>query len=166
MSLPYQTTTVSERTSMTNIQVMLENTGFEQTAVITDHGVHKIIAVYKRQSFEFDIDTESIVTAMINDLGHRSISNIRNKTEWGEKKLRDIQLQAVKVGWRLMYIHIKAVCDSIKLGVISPSQAFAGHALIGVKGGQPVTLAQILTQKIENNEILSDNNVFLIEAKK
>jgi len=153
--LPYENTKVSEQASMMEVMTMLENTGFEKTAHV-NNGVQRVIfAAYKGAEFQFAIDQQPIIDAMVRNLSTRRQSQIRQATPHGRADLENVREQARRVGWRLMAIHIKALCDSIKLGVISTAQAFGGMLVIGRREGRSITLAEHLTTAIETGKLQS-----------
>ena len=163
--LPFMNTTISVRKSIADCMDMLEESGFEETGQHSKNGEYEVFAAYKNTPFEFSVNIEAVRRAMVSNLGERTQAGIRQGTPQGRNKMLELSNQAQRVGWRLMALHIKAVCDSIKLGVLTPADAFAGHALLPDKHGGKITLAQKLTELVEEGKFNSAN-VFMIEGPK
>ncbi len=145
MALPFATTSVPASHSMSDIEAMLEGCGFKDTARVNNGGVRTIHARQGRVEFMFTIDVHNIVKAIIDHSSRSKQREIRVKSVRGNAWLEDLREQAERVGWRLMFAHVKALCDSIKLGVISPAQAFAGHLVTGrTSDGAPTLLADAI----------------------
>jgi len=151
--LPFENTNIPARRSLSEIQAMLEETGFTETGQININGQNTIVAGYKGATFRFEVYKQNIIDTLIKNLGERTKIQIRNKTPQGISKMIDIDKQAMKIGWRLIYLQVKALCDSIKLGVITPAQAFAGYLVTG----QNETLADRLTESIETGKLKSNS---------
>ena len=163
--LPFMNSRVSVRKSIGSCMDMLEQSGFEETGQHSKNGEYTVYAAYKKTPFEFSVNIEAVRRTLINNLGERTQAEIRQGTPQGRNKMLEISNQAQRVGWRLMSLHIKAVCDSIKLGVLTPADAFAGHALLPDAHGGKITLAQKLTKLVEEGKFNSAN-VFMIEGPK
>jgi hypothetical protein len=153
--LPYENTKVSEQASMMEVMTMLEMTGFDKTAHVNSGGQRVIFAAYKGAEFQFAIEQQPIVDAMVKNLSARRQSEIRQKSPRGRAAMENVMEQSRRVGWRLMAIHVKALCDSIKLGVVGIAQAFGGNLIIGKDHDRSITLAEHLTLAIETGKLES-----------
>jgi hypothetical protein len=163
--LPFENTKIPAARSMSEIQTTLGLVGFEGTAQTTMNGVHTVYAIYKGVKFQFQIDVERIVKAFVDMSGPRVQKEIHAGSAKGKKRMLEYHDQALRVGWRLLTLHVKGVCDAVKLGVLTPSQAFAGHALLIGPDKKPITLAETLTAAIESGEIHS-GKVLLLEENR
>ncbi|RKX64458.1 MAG: hypothetical protein DRP42_06340 [Tenericutes bacterium] len=133
---------------MAEIEAMLEGVGFSRTMSVRDGTERRVYAAHKGAELEFGIDVERVVKAMIDDASRNKQQHIRKGTTQGKGWLEDIREQAERVGWRLLREHVKAQCDSVKLGVVTIAEAFAGQLLLkGPRG--PVRLASVVTMAIE-----------------
>lgn len=155
--LPMQNTTVPHRKSMAEVQSMLEETGFTSTGQLSKNNRQIVIAEYKKAQFLFECDIEAIKQKLISNASSSKQREIRRGSPKGRAILLEIQEQALKVGWRLLALHVKANCDSIKLGVITPAQAFAGQ-LVGSDG---ICLAEKITIGIESGNLSSPELLLL-----
>lgn len=153
--LPFQSTTISERHSMAHIQDLLENSGFDQVASIADRisGRRAVVAVWEGAEFRFEVDLTKVEEKAIENLSDRKRRYIEDETEEAGNILADVRAKALKVGWRLMHEHIKGLCDSIKWGVISPSQAFSGF--LQLPNGTSV--ADQITEAIKGGKLTSSS---------
>lgn len=153
--LPLSDTTVSVNKSMMQIQFRLEQCGFDQTAQINNKGRYMVTAAFGGIECNFEVDTESIVEAMAKASSDRKKQDMRFKNERGVDALQKIREQAGRVGWRLMALHIKALCDSVELGVIDMAQAFAGNLVLEHKDGRRLTLGDRLKETVAKGELQS-----------
>ena len=158
--LPMQNTTVSHRRSMSDVQEMLEETGFESTGQLSKNGRQIVIATYKGAQFVFECNIDAIQQKLVSHSSTLKQREIRNGTPKGRAALLEIKEQSLKVGWRLLTLHVKSICDSIKLGVITPAQGFAGQLL----GSDGVPLAEKITESIESGNLTSPELLLLPEV--
>ena len=157
--LPYENTRISEHVSMTNIQMALEKVGLDQTAIIRQPKRKAIAVQCEGAEFLFEIDTEIVVESLIKNSSGRRQRNVRMKNEDGLRIVEKFQEQAIRIGWRHLDCQVKVICDGIKLGVLSPMQAFAGYLqLTGSNGGRK-PLAMHLTELASKGQILSPRSV-------
>jgi hypothetical protein len=133
--LPFQNTEISSTRSIGDIQSMLEETGFDEIATVLNarNGRRAIIAVYRGVRFRFEIDIQVVLKTLY------------------EHSSRFDEAKAARVAWRMMREQIKALCDGIKLKVISPSQAFAGFCELP----DHTTIADRLATAIETGKLES-----------
>lgn len=146
--LPLSGTTISVNKSMMEVQFRLEACGFEQTAQINNRGRYMVTAAFEGIECHFEVDVDSIVKALIEASSQTKQRDIRFKNERGLDALQRIREQAGRVGWRLLALHVKALCDSIELGVIDRAQAFAGNLVLEHKDGQTLTLGARLKAEL------------------
>ena len=153
--LPHQNTTVSERKSMSEITEMLESAGFESTGQASKHGRKVVFGEWHGAVFHFEIEVDKVREAIVKNLSKTKIRNIRNKTEYGKQEIEKATEQAIRIGWRLLSVHVKEICTSIKYGVISPVQGFAGHLMMTTSDGGQMTLSDQITLGIEDGKVQS-----------
>ena len=157
--LPLSTTSISVNKSMLQVQFRLESCGFDQTAQINNKGRYMVTAAFAGIECQFEVDIESIITAMVGASSQLMQRNIRFKNEQGTNALQRIREQAGRIGWRLLALHVKALCDSVELGVIDRAQAFAGNLVLGHKDGKRITLGDRLKQGAADG-LLSSPSMF------
>lgn len=154
--IPFLTTKVTARKSLNDCTYMLEETGFEQVAAISDKsaGQYRVVAVYRGAQFEFRVRTEPIIEAIKRSLSSRTRRMRKDDQAWHD----DLAQRAFDIGWRMMFAYVKSTCDSIKLGVVSPAQAFSGMLVIERhKDGSTVLLSDRLTENIEAGQFDGQN---------
>ena len=142
MSLPYEGTTVPEVKSIMGIQTMLQDAGFEDTAIVTRKDRKAVIAMLGGAEFRFEINPETIVDKIISEY----------QDSWKAPDRDKIMPKAARMGWRALFYQVKSSCDSIRLGAIEPIHAFGGMLQIRDDAGKPVSLANELLIKIEAGE--------------
>ncbi|MEW6113567.1 MAG: hypothetical protein AB1664_15660 [Thermodesulfobacteriota bacterium] len=144
--IPFLTTTVPVIRTVHEISRMLGETGFDQIATIQDSsgGKYRVIAVYRGAQFEFSVQSQGVADKIRQDAPIRYF----NKTD----------TLAPMIAWRCLYHAVKSACDSIKLGVVSPAQAFSGMLVIARnRDGSTVLLADRLTENIERGQFDGQN---------
>lgn len=154
-TLPFENTKVPSQKSMMDIMLMLEMTGFTKTMQLNDAGRRSIHAIYHSAEFMFEVDISAVTQTLITNAPKYKQREIRQKTATGNAFAEDIRDRSSRIGWRLMAEYVKGVCDGIKLGVISPAQAFAGNLIITDASGQRIRLAEHLTTAIETDTLKS-----------
>ena len=157
--LPYATTKVSEHTSMTDIQMALEKVGLDETAIIRQPKRKAIAVQCEGAEFLFEIDVERVVESLVKHSSDRRKRNIKLENEDGIHALAEIYEQAGRIGWRHLAYQVKSTCDGIKLGVLSPMQAFAGYLQLAAPNGARKPLAMHLTEMVNNGQFLSPRSV-------
>ncbi len=146
--LPYSTTKVPVSRTQGEIRDMLYSVGFNQIAQVTDKsGKGIIIAEYgepgKTASFKFEAHI---------DILNKQVSN-------KEKSSR--------IAWRMVYYQVKSVCDAVKCGVLTLSEAFGGNMLLTDNSGNPVKLSEFVMIGIETGNLTTKSitSQFLLENK-
>lgn len=156
--LPFQATKVPASQSMTDTSTMLREAGFDEVGQVTSKTKNVVFARFSGAEFHFEIDESLIVPQLIatlSDAKRKKIARAEEKLDSeGKDILDEIGEQAEMIGWRLMALHVKALADSVKLGVISRSQAFGGHLFINTKDG-PEYLAESITRAIASGKVVS-----------
>lgn len=144
--IPFLTTTVAVVKTVHEISGMLAETGFDQIATIQDSkgGQYRVIAVYRGAQFEFAVNSTGVAEKI--------------KSEAPTRYYNRVDTLAPMIAWRCLYHAVKSACDSIKLGVVSPAQAFSGMLVIERhKDGTTVLLSDRLTENIEAGQFDGQN---------
>lgn len=157
--MPYENTTVSERRSIADIQDMLEKTGFDQVASVSDtkSGRRAVVAIFKGGEFHFEVDIKQMEIAAIDNLSDRKRKIIKGAesndyyADEAEEIKEGVRSKVSKVGWRIMHDQIKHICVAIKWGVITPADAFSGY--LKLPNGDSVS--NQVTQAIETGKLTS-----------
>ena len=129
--IPFQNTKISVVDSASKIMAMLSDTGFDETAQVNKSGEIKIYALYKGAEFQFVAN----ITGFVDKLPCYKSENRKER--------------ARQCAWAFLRSHVKMICDSIKLGMLSPMEGFSGYLLLNTKDG-PVPMAEVLIQQIES----------------
>lgn len=158
-SLPYEKTTISEQTSMTKIQMELEEIGLNQSAIIRQPKRKAVVVQNSGAEFLFEVDIELVVESLIKNSSTRRKQNIRLKNQEGPRVLDEMYGQAARIGWRHLAWQVKTICDGIKLGVLSPMQAFAGYLQLAGPNGSRKPMAMHLTELVNNGQAISPRTV-------
>jgi len=168
--LPFLTTKVSERTSMAAIQDLLESVGFEQTGQLTQRdGRRVVMAMQGKATFHFEVDPKRVENAVIAQMSNRKRKKMQDVEDWEAEEIRkEVQEQAIRIGWRLMHEKVKATVDSIRLNVETIAEAFGSHMLLPGPDG-PIKVADALTKGMADGSITSPgflNRLLLLPPKK
>jgi hypothetical protein len=137
MALPYQTTKIAVTRSVEQIKKLLYGVGFNSFGeeLKPDGNIEIVAAIQKDNNpkieFYFTVNYKQIP-----DLTNAYIDDARAK----------------RIAWRCLYFQVKSLADSIKLGVISMPEAFAGNISICDKSGTRVKIGTVFTElALENN---------------
>lgn len=146
--LPYETTKVPVSRTQGEIRDMLYSVGFNQIAQVTDKfGKGIIIAEYgepgKTASFKFEAHI---------DILNKQVSN-------KEKSSR--------IAWRMVFYQVKSVCDAVKCGVVTLSEAFGGNMLLSDESGNLIKVSEFVSLGIETGTLSTKSitSQFLLENK-
>ena len=168
-SIPFQSTRIEEQQSVGEIIGLLNQIGFTDIIQRNRDGDYMIMAKSGQTVFQWDIKVDPIMEAIRKSLSDRAKRKIHQYPDDPEVQriLKDTRQQASRIGWRLMREHIKSLVDSIKLGVVDISEAFAGNLLITNKAGQNVKLSDQIKASVASGKLdLSGFGIALLEDKR
>ncbi len=152
--LPFSDTKVEVESSIAEITKHLISAGFDQIGQTYDKGTRSVFAQSDGAMFYFEVNLNSVQAALMDSLSDRRRGFIE---DGDEDEVARFKHQCAMCGWRLLAGHVKAVADAIKLGVVTPAQAFAGHLLLTKKGGKPYTLADHVDKLAGEGNLNSQN---------
>ncbi len=152
--LPFSDTKVEVESSVAEITKHLISAGFDQIGHTYDKGTHSVFAAQDGATFYFEVNLDSVQAAVVDSLSDRRRGYIE---DGDEDEVAKFKHQCAMCGWRLLAGHVKAVADAIKLGVVTPAQAFAGHLLLTKKDGKAYTLADHVSTLAHNGKLNSQN---------
>lgn len=168
MALPFANTKVPVEQSAAEVVHHLARVGFQETAQVRQKDD---IVVYARQGdaeFRFQANLRAVEDTLKNDMGPRKRESLDWADEDGDRARWQLKQQAERAAWRLLAEHVKGLTDSIRLGVIEVSEAFAGQLVIAKHGSKVETLAQAITQASADGTLKSPGFLgqMLIEDKR
>lgn len=153
--LPYQGTVVDMYKTHCEIKKQLYSVGFSAVHEIAKSaGDSVLVAEYnqdgRKVGFEFRIHTDGI------------LSQLPKSWKYDHKE------QAAWIAWRLVFHQVKALCDSVRLEIVTIAEAFGGNLLLQDKTGEPQRLADWLTVSLHTGSLTahSISDQFLIEDKR
>jgi len=150
---------------MTTIQMELENIGLDQSAIIRQPKRRAVAVQCEGAEFLFEIDTEIIVEGLVKNSSDRRKRGVRLENEQCLRVLAEMHEQAGRIGWRHLAYQVKSICDGIKLGVLSPMQAFAGYLQLAGPNGGRKPLAMHLTELASQGRMISPQSVMPLALK-
>lgn len=127
--LPCSDTKIPVVRTQQEIKDMLYSVGFDRIAEMTERsGKSVLVAEYgdvgKTAQFKFEVNTDIIVK-------------------------HDFHIdKASRIAWRMVYWQVKSVCDAVKYGVLTLSEAFGGNMLLTDQSGNNVKMSDFITNKI------------------
>ena len=145
--MPFENTKIDQEQSIAMITGQLVRVGFSQTGHVCKEGKYRVVASDNDATFVFQIDQDAILEKLISGSSDRRQRHIRGRSEEAIELLRALNERAGKIGWRLLAEHVKALCDSIRLGVVTISQAFAGHLLLQMHSKRAYTMADFIAEQ-------------------
>lgn len=136
--MPYQNTTISATKSASDVADLLELLGFDTIAQVTHQGKKMVVATFKGAEFRFKVDAAEITKAL-----HSS----------GRKSQQDIEEQANRVAWRMLWYQVKCSCDILKYQTASVAQVFGGFLEFRNRAGDFIGLAEYITTEVEAGRV-------------
>lgn len=186
MALPFAETEVTETRSLVQIVEHLTALGFDEVYSGTTKGVKKVFAHHKGATFQFEVIIESVKNAFISEMGERTQNRYYNTdkaeefagetkkqkrdriawVKWRRETEQKLEEKAGRAAWRLIANQVKSLHDSIRMGVITISQAFGGHLIITDRAGKQQYMSTFITEKIESGEMQSGKAIGLLTDPK
>lgn len=166
--LPFQNTKIEPEQSIGEIAKMLRQVGFDDIAQITSNGQWAVRFGHSGLFFHFQVQPEAIKAKLLANIGSRKRQDMSWDKSYKEKIEQQLYDQALRMGWRYLREHVKAICDGIKFGAITPAQGFGGHAVLPGPDGTQITLADHLTQAAKDGKLdsIGFKAVLMLEHKK